>query len=326
MRPKQNRFKNYNYRVDGITQSLLQSFQTCRKRTEYYLNGWTPKSMSSSLTYGTIIHGVLELVYSRVQQKQMTKTPTQKRIKFLVAKVKSQWLKENPKADSKALESLECSLCLAESILPVYFKHFWKEDSQKIHWIKLESKFAIPFTTSDGRKTIIRGKKDGVYGKKTLRLFETKTKSRVNQEMLIKSLWFEFQVRLYLWALWKIYGKVPSGVNYNIIRKTSLAKRKTETYPQFARRAVIDIKLRPNFYFMRLNIPTSEEILIAFEKELDSLIINFMDWCECKSETYLNTQNCDSKYGYCSYLDLCSDGDFFKFTKRDSVFSELQDY
>lgn len=318
--------KFYDYRRDGITQSLLQTFMTCRQKAKWYLEGWSAPYPSMALTYGTIIHSVLEEIYKRVQNKKLSRPPSLEIIKNFVKEVERQWRIENPNANFKALENLEMSCLIAEATLPIYFKHWYQEDFRNIKWRSLEQQFAIPYKTKDGRETIIRGKKDGVFGDKSIKLFETKTKSIVDVDALIETLWFEFQVNLYLWALRQIHKKDISGVTYNIIRKTSLYKSANESMLSYATRIAKDIKKRPAFYFIRLDISVTTHDMKKFEVELENLIMDFMNWQDGISGNYKNTQHCIDRYGRCNYLQLCSSKNFSGFIKRKSVFKELEDY
>lgn len=317
--------KFYDYQTDGVTQGLLTTWMSCRMKAKYFLEGWSSGKTSSALTYGTIIHGILEIVYDLIRQKKLKSPPDIKLIKSLTKKVEAQWLKENPGVAKYVLEDLDMCLLIAEATLPAYFKYHWKEDFKELKWKQLEQQFAIPYTLKDGRKIIIRGKKDGVYGDKTIKLFETKTKSQINLDDLTDSLWFELQINLYLWAIKKTYKQIPGGVNYNIIRKTSLNIKSGESKLVYAKRLADDINKRPDFYFIRLNISITKQEMEQFEKELEAMLTDFVDWCEGKSGTYKNTSQCHGKYGTCSSMGLCSKKDFGAYKKRKMVFRELED-
>lgn len=315
----------YDYKKDGITQGLLSTFMTCRQKARLFLEGWSKPHDSMGLTYGTIIHGVLEHTYEAIRTRELNAIPSTQRIKKYTNAVEKQWYKENPKATKYSLENLQISLLIAEATLPVYFEYWWKEDFKEIKWLKLEQKFSIPYKTKDGRKTLIKGKKDGIFGNPNIYLFETKTKSMLNEADLVDTLWFELQVNLYLWAIRKMYKQVPAGVNYNIIRRTCLPKKKSESMPLYAKRIVTDIKKRPDFYFIRLEIKIAKEEMDEWEKELEAMVVDFMNWYDGKVGHYKNTNSCITKYGRCEYLNICSEGKYQDYTKRSMVFRELED-
>ncbi len=317
----------YSYKRDGITQSLLGTFLTCRQKAYWQLQGWTQPHASGGLTYGTIIHYVLEQIYGRVESGQYKKPPQMKTILQELRNAEKIWRIENPRPTRYALENLETSLLIAEATLPVYFDYWKKEDFSQIKWRALEQQFAIPYSVPDGRTTIIRGKKDGVFGNPSLKLFETKTKSMFNEDDLVDTLWFELQVNLYTWALKQIYKRNPDGVLYNIIRRSGLRRNQKETLPVFAKRVGDDIAKRPEFYFVRMEIKCPPAQMIKFDKELQAMVIDFMDWWDAKeTKTYKNTHQCIDKYGRCQFLELCSDNNFTRFTKRKQVFNELESF
>ncbi len=321
----QNKKPFYDYKIAGITQSLLQSFMTCQWKSRWSLEGWSSTKISTPLTYGTIVHGVLERVYDLIRLKKLKSPPDNILIKKLTHQVEDLWLEENPGAGSKAREELDFCLLVAESTLPSYFKYNWKEDFYKLKWRQLEQQFKIPYETKDGRKTFIRGKKDGVIGTDVLKLFETKTKSQINTNDLLDTLGFEFQVMTYLWAIKKVYKQTPTGVKYNLIRRTSLQQKVNESKKNYALRIIEDIKKRPSFYFMRLDIKITKQEMLQFEEELERIVVAFLDWVDNKMESYHNTSACIGKHGRCQWLPLCSKKDFGQFRKRKTVFRELED-
>ncbi|MCQ9207648.1 MAG: PD-(D/E)XK nuclease family protein, partial [Omnitrophica bacterium] len=261
----------YTLEKDGLTQSLLSMFLMCRQKAKLYLKGWNSKWMSDALMYGSLGHGILELAYLDIAAKRLKGTPSERQSRKYADRVEKQWLKENPKTDTKALLQLDIFLAILEKMLPHYFD-FWSNDFKKIRWEALEEQFDVVAKPMPGLAIRTRGKQDGRFIlRNELWLFETKTKSLVNEANLIDTLSLDLQVNLYLWAAYKKFSKTPTGMLYNIIRKTTLRINKTEPVPKFAKRVVQDMDDRPEFYFMRLEIPTSKEDILAFEKDFFGL-------------------------------------------------------
>ncbi len=317
----------YDYKKDGITQSLLGTWLTCRQKALWQLEGWTKPHVSMALTYGTIIHAVLEKVYGQVQTGKLKKPPELKLIQQELKLVEKKWYVENPRPNKYSIDNLYLSLLIAETTLPIYFDYWRGEDYRSIRWHKLEQEFKIPYRLADGRSTFIRGKKDGVFGNPSLKLFETKTKSIIEEDNLVDTLWFEMQVNIYLWAMRKVYKKVPSGVLYNIIRRTGLRRKETESMPNYAKRVAEDIEKRPDFYFIRMEVKVGIKEMDQFEKELEAMVTDFCDWWDKKNiKTYKNTGMCSDKYGRCTFLELCSGENFTFYQKRKQVFNELESF
>lgn len=315
----------YNIEKHGVTQSLLSMFLECREKARLYLKGWDSKYHKLGMTYGTVGHGVLELAYTDIMKNKKKVPPSKKEVLRYVKQVEKQWYKENIKPDKSGIEMLEYSLALAETTLPVYFD-FWKKDIQEIKWAGLEQSFALPYELPDGRKTVIRGKKDGEFFNKGLWLFENKFKSIISEGDLVDTLSFETQVLLYIWALKEIYKEMPQGVVYNIIRRTCLRQGKAESLSKFAKRVALDIEKRPDFYFIRFEVAIEPYELQEFEIRLRGIITDFYDWWTGQVPHYRNTYQCLGKYGRCLHLPVCNAGDFSALKKRKAVFKELEDF
>ena len=113
---------------------------------------------------------------------------------------------------------------------------------------------------------------------------------------------------------------------YNIIRKTGLKQKTNESIPKFVKRIVEDIKDRPEFYFIRLEVITSKQEIMEFRKELLGLLSDFIAWRNGKAPHYKNPNNCITKYGRCEYIGVCSRDEYSSLTKRKVIFKELSDY
>ena len=313
----------YSVEKDGVTQGLLSTFLQCRQKAKWYLQGYSSKFVGMGLIYGTIGHAVLEKIYTDIQSRIIRSTPSEQIVHKYIKKVENLWLKENPRANKKSLEYLELSCLIAESTLPLYFQ-YWAKDIKEMKWIKLEHEFKIPYQTSKGDKTILRGKMDGVFtNPKNLWLFESKFKSRIEDDDLMDTLPMDFQSLFYLYALKRSGKTSPSGFLYNIVRRIGLKQGKNETILQFAQRCVEDIRERPEFYFIRREVSIGKEEMTQFEEELDSIISEFVSWVK-GLDHYKNTNSCITKYGRCDYLNLCANRGFSSYIKRDKIFRELE--
>ena len=322
--------KFYDPAVDGVTFSLLSTFLDCREKTRFHLLGITPKSASMALTFGSIVHKIDEWVRDDIRTGKLTKPPDDKAIKKLVKRVEAVWHKDNPRAAGKELEYLELSLLLAEGVLPQYFK-YWYKDFSELKWEKVEGEFKVPFKVTDKKgkthKTFLRGKIDGSFrmGKGGPWLFETKTKSRVDEEILADILPFEMQANIYLSVLRQIDKEQPSGLLYNIIRRPSLRQRKSESIAAFAKRVSEDVATRPDWYFVRMEMAIGPEEIDRFEMQLEDLIADFLLWWAGETGHYKNTGHCQNKFGLCPFVGICLRDDKTNYFTRETVFRELQE-
>lgn len=315
---------------DGVTQSLISMWLSCRQKARFYLQGWESKYAKEALVDGNIGHAVLEYAYLDVKAGKLTSPPTEKSIQKYTDMVEKMWNQEHVRLDSKARTMVDKALAVMEVTLPLYFD-YWRDDFTKKKWLSLEEKWVmwLPIVGADGKKVSIplRGKKDGTFkGTKGTWLFETKFKAMIDEGAISETLSFETQVMLYLLETWgETSSPVPRGCLYNIIRRTALRMNTSETVVQYAKRVKKDVEKRPEFYFMRMESPTSEKELLAFKDELTGLLTDMWNWFNGWSPHYKNTYECIGKYGKCLYLPTCGRNEFHSLVKRKVVFKELED-
>jgi hypothetical protein len=315
---------------DGVTFSLLTKWKDCRERAKLHLQGWTSARISLSMLYGQIIHAVLERIYGDIQLKRLRVLPTQKYVDKHLKVIGKEWRAENPKASTETLQDLELALMLVYVVVPIYFT-FWNKDLTTIKWQALEHEFKLPIPDL---KTFVRGKMDGRYrsslaNNKKSYLFETKSKSRLGEmgeSNLTDILPFELQVNTYFGAMWADEGQPPGGLCYNIIRRPNLQRRKAETFQMFQRRIEVDVRARPEYYFIRLRMDVDARDLKRQGLEQHAMIEDFLAWYHGKTGHYKNSNQCENKYGTCEFIKVCSAGDYHGLYKRPRVFGELEDY
>lgn len=322
---------------DGVTQSLISMWLTCRQKAKFYLEGWDSKYHKEALVDGNIGHACLERAYNLIRNGKMTKPPSEKLSKIIVSKVEAQWYIENARPSTDAREMVERACAVMEVLLPAYFD-FWRKDFIEKKWESLEEKFTLSMavTSRNGKVTTIplKGKKDGTFRtSKGIWLFETKFKSQISEEGIMATLGFETQVMLYM--LETYYSKLdkanpmksmPRGCLYNIVRRATLRKRVKENIPEFAKRVKADLAKRPDFYFMRIESPLVAKDLMAFQTELQRLLSDMWDWWQGLAPHYKNTYSCIGKLGSCLYLPVCNKGEYSSLAKRKVVFKELEDF
>lgn len=321
---------SYHYSKQGVTQGSLQGFQLCRNKSRLYFQGYQPKFTSPALVYGSIGHSILEGVFNDFRIGEISKPPTRLEISPYVERALKSYRKENPFESSATTQQISYAGGTCEVILPLYFD-FWKKDFVDKKFEKVEGSFSIPYELKDGtgRKTVVRGKQDGVFRvpkrPKELWLMEHKFKSFIQEENLVDTLSLDFQVNVYLWALRRLYGIVPTGVLYDIIRKPSIRQNRSETFQVYCKRLEKDVQSRPEFYFIRLEICISEKDMDKFEIEFEYLLRDFVNWFDKSIGHYKNTYHCVDKYGRCPYLPICSKEDYSGFVKKPFVYKELEE-
>ena len=323
----------YDPERDGVTYSLLTSWKECREKARLFLNGWASKKNSLGMVFGGLVHGVNQRMYEDVRDGKLTKLPDADYIKRVCREVEAIWKEENPRADSESMQYLEYSMILLDALMPEYFR-YWKKDFD-LHWSRVEKEFKIPISIEhpNGRRmaTFIRGKIDGSYGRKKGSrpwLLETKTKSNLGERGesdIADILPHELQVNIYLLHLWWVGKVLPDGLLYNIIRRPGLRQKKKESIIKFARRVAEDVRKRPEWYFVRIQMEISKKDLDKNELELRDMVSDFLLWWNGLAGHYKNSNACQNKYGTCAMLPICARGDYTGFYKRKTVFRELAD-
>lgn len=321
----------YDMRRDGITQGLISLWLSCRQKAKLYLQGWDSKYHKETLIDGNIGHGVLELAYTEIKEKRLKATPSSRQTRNYVDLVEKKWYAENPKPAADARVMVEKACAVMEVLLPLYFD-YWHDDFKKKEWVSLEQKFSMPLhiVKKNGvvERVPMRGKKDGTFrSSKGIWLFETKLKAQISEESIAETLGFETQTMLYLLQTWGGADKpLPRGCLYNIVRRASLRQKVKENIPAFAKRVKKDIEDRPDFYFVRLESPTTLRDLKSFKAELTDLVQDMWNWWHGDGYHYKNTYSCIGKYGKCLFLPVCARADYSSLAKRKVVFKELEDF
>lgn len=292
----------YSIGKQGLSQSLITTFQTCPRKFLYKVNGYRSASKSGTFLFGNIVHEALDKLYSGVAiQWNMFELNFQKNKPQIFEGIDPQ--------------QIETDFAMAEIVIDEYCKRYTDDFTEK-KFVGVEEEFETEF-----QSVKLRGKKDGkcvIAGKKWL--MEHKTKSRISEDSLMKKLAFDFQNLFYMTCDEIDNKEELAGVLYNVIRKPQLKQGK-KTLAEFCQRVREDIQSRPDFYFMRWEVPYTKVDKKQFRKELEQKICtieeviadNFFYKCE---------NACDGMFS-CEYLDNCAADNFKGLTKTKDIFPEL---
>lgn len=330
----------------GVTSSFLGLYLQCKEQTRlHYCEGWSSRMTPIYFEFGTCCHWVLEMAYKRPMDanayaKKGAWRPDIKWIKLKLKEYKAMWLASVPRPTERQLETMEEVYGLALVVLPSYFER-WSgdftgkynyEDGRRVasphRWHSLENVFCIPYTYPDGKKTFIRGRRDGVFwdAKKQLWVFDTKCRSRDNDQTALDTLASDLQQNLYLWVTWKETGKVPAGTIMNIIKRPTNYRRVDETLAAYLDRVRVlyekkesyDISLK-RYEFCILK----SDLLQWQSKILDPIMMDVRLWWEGKTPHYQNPHGLETKYGKCEMFAPLTRGDFTLCYRRPYAFNEL---
>lgn len=292
--------------------------------------------------FGSIVHAALERIYGAVQSGALVGVPDALKVQSVLGEIEAIWKAENPISTQDTRDDFQLTLMMAESILPTYFRYWKADDFGKFEWIKLEHEFKLPYTVTlpptltVGNKwrqrdiqTFIRGKMDGLYRDRSKgpqpRLLETKTKGRIDPGSLEDIMPHQLQPNIYLKAAREIYNIMPAACLLNVIRRPQLRQKVKESITEFGERVALDIRERPDFYFIRLEMQVSEQDYNRFDAELSDLMLDFVMWKIGEGPHYKNDGHCENKYGTCAMLPICGRQFYEGHFRRPKVFSELEE-
>ncbi len=312
----------YDPHKHGLSQGLLSGFLKCREFARLSIEGWKPLRTGGALQFGIMAHGVLDKVYIQVRDNRRRVAPEKPEVLRLIQKEIDSW-EASPagqRMGPEDVQQLELNAALLEAVLPGYFKFWEKEDFQKVKWVSLEEWFEFELF---GVK--LHGRIDGLFraADGTLQVFETKTKGRIEEENIFDLLAFDFQTDFYTVAAQQIHGERPTGARYNIIRRPGEKLKKQEKLSAFKARVEKAVEKEPEYYFQRFRINKPVKDFERFMRELEFKIREFVAWREGKLPTYRNETACMGKFGACSFLKICANGNYKQFYKKPKLLEEL---
>lgn len=287
----------------GLSQSLILAFQECPRQFLFKVNGYRAQGKRDKFLFGSMCHEFLDLAYSGK--------------KFTFAKFEKYFRKKKMKEYIAVDENIvEANFALCEVVMEYYLEYYVEDFSEK-KFDGVEEEFKVEID-----RTIFRGKKDGRYYIDDKRwLMEHKTKSRFTEEALMLKLSFDFQNLMYITADEIEHKEAISGTLYNLIRKPQLRRGKTETLKEFCDRVSKDIRKRPEWYFIRWEIPYTSKDKKRFMIELKQKIAA-IELAVAQNSFYKHENACTGMYT-CDYLEACASNSFMNLEKSDEIFPEL---
>lgn len=324
----------WNFWRDGVSSSFLFNFMTCREQTRLvYVEGWSSRAVPMAFEFGSCMHWVFEQAYVKTRA-----VPTPEQILGWVKAYEQLWLRNVPTPTLKQLEQQELAYGMAESVLPYYFDR-WEGDftgayrwgnntTAPVTWHSLEEVFSLPYTFPDGKKTVLRGKRDGVFIDRRGRfwVFDTKCRSVINHDEALETLPFDTQQMLYLYATALEMKTIPAGTIMNIVRRPGQRRGDGEELPPFLGRMRKDISnpKRYDHYFIRYEMAIGRDEIIEWKaKHLDPLMEEVRMWWEGTAPHYMNPNALLSKYGRCAMYSPIVRQDFSQCYRRQYAFNEL---
>jgi hypothetical protein len=299
----------------GITQSLLGSFQTCRRRFLFDINRWCKPDAALKFEYGNMNHEILDKVYTGFRlgnfgYDDLVDVITDAIDKYTFTRVWSDEAIEIAKAKSQAV--MECYIIV------------FKTDFTEMRFEEVEGVFEITWC---GFK--LRGKKDGRFRDKNGGGWhiEHKNYGYIQEDILPMLLSFDLQNLLYMLVDQIEFMRLLKGVLYNILRNPQVRKKDggpNDVYMKLKK----DIMADPRHYFIRYEIPYMPSQLKQFEAELFEKLTDLNsilqgDPGKVFNRMYKNEHACESPYR-CDFINACATGNMIGYVQSPNLFEELQ--
>ena len=299
--------KTYSLQNVGITQSLLSTWKTCRRKFLFSINRWE-RIENDRFAYHSMMHYLLEVLYSNQSCKLAT----------ILEELNKYKLPGKP-------NEIETMKAVAQVMISNYIMHYKKDFVEK-RFESVEGKFSIKFGDY-----LLLGKKDGRFRDKQGGRWhiEHKNYARIDEDFLMQHLSFDLQNMFYALADLIEFKKPLKGVLYNIIRKPETRKERStqELYQHLEK----EVSKNHEYYYIRYEIPYAlseiEEFKLSLNIQLDELdeilklCIGFPSH-ERLAKFYKNESACDGKYR-CPFLGACSTGNMCGYRQRKVLFPEL---
>ena len=303
----------YNLQEQGISQSALKTFMSCRRKWMLNIAGLTAPNIQKNTHFGTIVHEMLDRVYQNLHKIELENIPS------FVEEQLTLYLKENEEEIAIPTEQNELEKAMALAVVPEFF-NFFHRDKENFSELTPEYEFSHPF-----EEITLRGKVDGIVKvQNDFWQIEHKTKSRIDEDGILKSLQFDYQNLMYSLVLDEQLADKGGikGVLYNIIRKPSIRQTKKETAQEFITRLKKDIIARPEWYFIRYEIVYSKQEKKRFRNQLSGAVSELKRFVAGELPDLQNPAHCLFPFK-CQYLDVCSNNSTQGLKLRETLHPEL---
>ena len=310
---------DYSLFKQGITQSLLSTWQRCSIAFLISLNRWIDPNKGKRTGFGSLFHQMLDNLYT--YYARTGKTPKSKLIKRWIEEYaeREEEKKGRSTLSGKEEEEIERDKLVTLILLEEYI-NFYPKDFKKKKFDEIEKSFEVKF-----HGYVLRGKIDARYWLSDERwLMEHKTKSRFNWPELILKLSFDLQNLFYILADEIENNHKVQGVLYNVVRNPGDAWRKkyTSIY-DYGRVLRAKIKKNPEHYFLRKEIIYSEEDKRNFRKNLLNKLRAINKLLKGETPLYPNESSCLTQYT-CDNLRACSAGCLIGYEQKPVLMNELE--
>lgn len=249
---------SWNYYEHGVTQSFIRLYRQCRYQTYLkYVKGISSKKTSEALSYGSYCHYVLEQVLKNQFHNDDYSAPTLKDIGKYIEEYAN---KVGDDTETDEFNERYHSIC---GLLKAYFE-IYKFDSSKYNILAVEYPFKIEYMD-----TYLNGKIDVILEDCNGNIWITDHKflwSRTDLLEVNELLPFDIQCNFYTFAGRNIFGNKVRGMIYDVVKKTSLRRKVSESALEFGARIYDEAKINFIKQMMRMQSTVLDEETESWEK------------------------------------------------------------
>lgn len=297
---------------DGITQSFLRSFLTCKRQCYIqYIEGLVPQKTSIKFLFGSMSHYIIS---ESIKQKRPYLFPEE--IQKLIDEYKIPEYDLYSEDEHKELRRI---FSLLKVMMPSYMAYYGPDFRRD--WVLNETLFDTVF--EDIR---LRGRIDGGYiENERLWITDTKCFSTFDEDVIYSTMPFDLQCMFYLTAGSTLYNRI-GGFVYNIIRKPQHKIKKDESNNDFEQRLAAEIGKNPKHFFTRIVYePHMKELTNWQLSFLHQIYEEIIAWKKSGFVSPINPLNLITKYGKCAYFDIITHNNRRNYVKKSTVFPELEE-
>lgn len=317
---------------DGITSSLADLYLNDPYQAYWkYVRGLSGPDTSLPLEFGMCCHKIREWAYTNTGVPDAV---------ALVDRYQKFWEKTYRKPTLAQKERQEMVYGLAEIVMANYFRRWDGDLSGKYAfgnkgsvspktWVSHEEKFDVPYTYADGLTVRIRGRRDGVFldEKGQAWVLDTKCLGRIADQDISDTLPINFQQMLYVTAYLLETGTYPRGVVLDVVKRPQERQGKA-SLPDFLVRVKEkwdDVENYQENYGRFRMVLSKKEIDNWRATRLDKFMVEIRMWWEGSFDPCPRDNHAIGKYGRCEMFNAVARGETIGYTKRNSVFPELED-
>lgn len=294
-----------------LTHSSRAVFATCRRKFYWsYERRLSPRGTSIPLLIGDVVHQELESFYKAIKVKQRWGESGIDESKYRIRELFNKARAES-RVDHVGGEAVAAAEAIACGAIAGYVRRWEDEDFRDLQVLATETEFNVQLGDGRIKGWDVLGKIDvlarlTIGGKRVVAVIDHKTVKSIDAGYVARVA-IDSQLRRYIWACEKYFGKRVTHGIYNCIGKPQIRQKKKESFDAFVRR-IEDEYENTAKYFHREVVEPDRRFIDAIPID-DVEIAYSIEQARLTNSWYQNDKACFDFNSACPYLGLCSDPD-----------------